>query len=97
MVDRLVERGLVERRVGTADRRRTEIFVTRRGAVVLARAPRAPTQRVLDGLQAMEPRELARLAAGLDALVRAMGIAGEPATMLFGDPPGGDAARGSRR
>jgi DNA-binding MarR family transcriptional regulator len=91
MVERLLARGLVERRVGAADRRRIEIFVTPRGAAVLARAPRAPTQRMLDGLAAMGERDLRRLALGLGALVRAMGIAGEPAPMLFGDSGRGPA------
>ena len=87
MVERLLARGLVQRRRGASDRRRTEIFVTARGAAMLARAPRAPTQHVLDGMAAMSGRDLRRLALGLDALVRAMGIAGEPAPMLFADAP----------
>ena len=97
MVDRLLARGLVERREGVVDRRRTEIFVTARGAAVLARAPRAPTQRVLDGMAAMRARDLRQLARMLRALVGAMGIADEPAPMLFEDarvtPRGGGGAR----
>ena len=96
MVDRLEARGLVERRAGTTDRRRTEIFATAQGRRVLGRAPRAPTQQVLDGMAAMDPGELRLLARTLGALVAAMGIAGEPALMLFEDPADGPPAEPSR-
>lgn len=92
MVDRLEARGLVERRAGTTDRRRTEIFATALGRRVVAGAPRAPAQQVLDGMAAMEPRELRLLARTLGALVGAMGIADEPAPMLFEDPADGATA-----
>jgi DNA-binding MarR family transcriptional regulator len=87
VVDRLLARALVERRPGADDRRRAEIFATRAGARLLARAPHPPTRRVLDGMEAMRDRELRQLARGLGALARSMGLAGQPATMLFDDAP----------
>ncbi len=96
MVDRLEARGLVERRAGATDRRRTEIFATPQGRRVVARAPLAPTQQVLDGMAAMEPAELRVLARTLGALVTAMGIADEPAPMLFEDAADGATAESSR-
>jgi DNA-binding MarR family transcriptional regulator len=92
-VDRLVERGLVERRPSSTDRRRVDIVATRAAGSVLARAPHPPTRRVLDGLAALDDRDLRRLSGGLAALVRAMGVAGEPATMLFEDGPAPRRAR----
>ena len=87
VVDRLLARALVERRVGTGDRRRSEIFATRAGTRLLDGAPHAPTRRVLDGMAAMREADLRRLARGLGALARAMGVADEPARMLFDDAP----------
>ena len=89
VVDRLLARALVERRVGAGDRRRSEILATRAGARLLDGASHAPTRRVLDGMAAMREADLRRLARGLGALARAMGVANEPARMLFDDdaPP----------
>jgi DNA-binding MarR family transcriptional regulator len=95
VVDRLVERGLAARRPSPADRRRVEIVATRAAAPVLARAPHPPTRRVLDGLAALDDRDLRRLAGGLGALARAMHLDGEPAVMLFDDAPA-PAPRGGR-
>jgi DNA-binding MarR family transcriptional regulator len=98
VVERLHARGLVERARAAADRRRVEIRPTRRGARLLARAPHAPTQRVLDAMAALDDRELRRLAAGLAGLTRAMGLADEPARMLFedGDERAADGVAGRR-
>jgi DNA-binding MarR family transcriptional regulator len=105
VVDRLVERGLVERRPSQADRRRVELAVTPAATAVLARAPHPPTRRLLDGLGALDDRDLAALARGLGALVRTMGLDDGPASMLFDDRdaraggaprPGRPAARSRR-
>ena len=85
VVDRLAERGLVERRASPTDRRRVAIVPTAAAAPLLGWAPHPPTRRVLDGIAALDDRDLGRLAAGLAALVRAMGLDGAPATMLFED------------
>lgn len=85
VVDRLHARGLVQRDRSSADRRRVEIAPTPEGLAVLARAPHPPTRRILEGLDLLDDAELGRLAQGLTRLVRGMGLADEPATMLFED------------
>jgi DNA-binding MarR family transcriptional regulator len=97
VVDRLAARGLVERRPSAADRRRVALVATPRAAAALARAPHPPTRRLLDGLDALDERDLRALARGLGALVRAMGVDAGPAAMLFEDPAPAPAARGARR
>jgi DNA-binding MarR family transcriptional regulator len=85
VVDRLAARGLVRRERSVVDRRRVEIEPTAEGLDVLARAPHPPTRQILQGLDSLDDRELHRLATTLSTLVRAMGIAEDPATMLFED------------
>lgn len=85
VVDRLLARTLVERRRSSEDRRRVEIVATSEGLAVLARAPHPPTRQILDGMAAMDDRQIRRLAVSLTRLVRGMGIADEPAIMLFED------------
>lgn len=97
MVDRLEGRGLVERRASRVDRRRTEVFASRRGRALLARAPEPPTQRVLAALDALDDASLDRLASALESLVAAMRIGDEPATMLFDDGEATPPARAASR
>jgi DNA-binding MarR family transcriptional regulator len=95
MVTRLADRGLVRSVRGTDDRRRTEIRITAAGSRVLARAPNAPTQQLLDALERLDDATLDRLSDSLGELVRAMGVAEGPAAMLFEDTVTG-ARRGRR-
>jgi DNA-binding MarR family transcriptional regulator len=85
VVERLTARRLVARRPGARDRRRAEIFAAPAARPLLARAPHPPTRRLLDGVAAMNDRDLRRLALGLAALADAMGLDGGPAPMLFDD------------
>src|SRR5438105_533540 len=78
-------RALVARRRSDVDRRRVEIAPTEVGLAVLARAPHPPTRRILEGLDTLDDRQIRRLAVSLTRLVRAMGLADEPALMLFED------------
>ncbi|HEX7240142.1 MAG TPA: MarR family transcriptional regulator [Longimicrobiaceae bacterium] len=89
VVDRLVFRGLAERDHSGADRRRTGVRITDEGRAVLRDAPLPPTARLFAGLQALDDAELRTLAAGLERLAERMGLAAEPAPMLFEDevPP----------
>lgn len=93
VVDRLLARRLVVRQRSETDRRRVEIAPTDEGRAVLARAPHPPTRFLLDGMDKLDDRQLRRLAVGLTRLVRAMGMADDPALMMFeDDPAAGDGA-----
>lgn len=96
MIDRLVERGLVTRKAAVDDRRRASVRITAAGTRALQRAPKAPTQQVIDALRAMPTARLAEAARGLTSLTVAMGIAGEPAGMFFEDLPRARAKRMKR-
>lgn len=83
VVDRLSDKGLVRRIWSREDRRKAEISLTSSGRRVLRRAPEAPTQRLLAGLQQMTDAEIYALALGLDRLQHTMGIELEHPDMLF--------------
>jgi DNA-binding MarR family transcriptional regulator len=85
VVDRLLDAGLVVRGVSHADRRRAAIVLTTAGRAVLGRAPQPPTVLLMDAVRSLNPQQRDALATGLSALVRAMGVDGEPAGMLFDD------------
>ncbi len=87
MIERLMDAGMVTRREGTLDRRRTELFITAKGRRTLACSPQSPTQDLIDGIDAMPAAERTRLAESLQALVRAMGLTEQPAPMLFEEAP----------
>jgi len=90
----LAGRGLVARRPSETDGRRVELTLTVKGRAALRRAPRAPQERIVEGIGRLPPAERARLASSLSALVRAMKIQGEDAAMFFADEP---ATRPARR
>ena len=85
VVERLADAGLVERFRSEADRRRTEVRITRAGRTLLRTAPKPPTELLIAGLAAMDDDELRALAAGLARLTDEMGLAAAPAPMLFED------------
>jgi DNA-binding MarR family transcriptional regulator len=85
VVERLVEQGFATREQSSADKRRASVVVTARGKRAMAKSAPAPTSLLLDGLQSLSAAELKGLAQGLLALTRGMGIANEPAGMLFED------------
>jgi MarR family transcriptional regulator, organic hydroperoxide resistance regulator len=87
VVDRLLGRGLVERRRSASDRRRVEILLTDAGQALLSRAPHPPTRRLLGGLELLDDKQLRRLAVGLTRLVQAMGLTDEPALFMFEEEP----------
>ena len=85
VVERLVTAGLVKREPSVLDRRRASICISAKGRSVLRRAPQSPTTLLVAGLEDLDGRTLASLAAGLAALTAAMGLIGKPAGMLFDD------------
>jgi DNA-binding MarR family transcriptional regulator len=91
IVDRLVDEGYATRAPSGDDRRRASITLTTKGRRATGKAPPAPTALLLDGLAKLPPAQLRGLTQGLVALTRGMGIADQPAAMLFED------GRGARR
>lgn len=87
VVTRLAERGYVTREQAHDDRRRASIVITSDGRRAMRRASPPPTALLIAGLRELPIAQLRALSNGLVSLTRAMGIANEPATMLFEDSP----------
>lgn len=88
IVDRLVDDGYLTRDRAGEDRRRALITLTSSGRRASRKAPPAPTALLVAGLGALTTPELRGLTRGLVALTHGMGIADEPAAMLFEDEGG---------
>ncbi len=97
VVSRLVARGLASRRVSKNDARRAEVMITPAGRALLQRAPAPLQERMLAGIAQLEPTRRRELIAGLEAIVAALGVTDDAASMFFeeegegalgaGDPP----------
>jgi DNA-binding MarR family transcriptional regulator len=96
VVDRLAAAGMVTRALSGRDRRRASIAITARGSRAMRQAAPPPTALLLAALRHLSPEELRGLSVGLLALTREMGIAHQPAGMLFEEPPGTAAPRARR-
>jgi DNA-binding MarR family transcriptional regulator len=94
VVQRLVDRGLVQRTPGAGDARRTALSLTPAARRLLRDAPDAPTEVLIAALERMPAAQRTRLAVGLTRLVEALGAAREPATMFFEDEPTTGHSRG---
>lgn len=88
VVERLEEAGLVEAQRAEDDRRRVHVRLTSAGRRRLASSAPAPTVLLVDALESLPSGEVAGLTRHLTVLLDAMGLAGEPATMLFEEPGG---------
>ncbi|MCO8145484.1 MarR family winged helix-turn-helix transcriptional regulator [Rhodovulum tesquicola] len=66
LIDRLVAKGLVERRRSEADRRQMNIFVTEAGREAIARAPDPLHDRYVAAFEALPDWEQAMLVAALE-------------------------------
>lgn len=87
VVSQLISKGLVTRTADAADARRAVLRVTRQGASVLKKSPRAIQEDLIDGFGALRPSERRGLATGLEKWLAASGLGGVPSTMLFEKPP----------
>lgn len=96
VVQRLVERGLVDRTRSQKDARQAEVTVTAAGRASLKAAPTAAQDQIVEALEKFSGRDLKQLAESLDRLVEELGIGDEDAPMMFEeDTP--KAAAGKRR
>ena len=85
VVDRLVRRGLVLKRRAADDARRVELRLSSRGRAVVRRSPQVAQGRLIDGLRTLPRGDAGELARLMRRLLRTMGVAHEPAPMLFED------------
>ncbi|HEX2677068.1 MAG TPA: MarR family winged helix-turn-helix transcriptional regulator [Polyangiales bacterium] len=83
VVTRLVERGLVRRRMSEHDGRRIELELTPRGRKLLERAPFAAQDRLIEGVEKLSPEQRRDLAHSMHQLVLAMQLGDEPPSMFF--------------
>lgn len=94
IIERLVDEGYLRRERAGSDRRRASITVTARGRRAMGTAAPPPTALLIAGLRTLSRARLDDLTRGLRALTRGMGIADEPARMLFEESTVGAEARG---
>ena len=72
VVSRLEKAGLVTKVRGAEDRRSVLVDVTRKGRELAKHAPVPPTERLLEALERLSPRDAAALARGLAPLARSI-------------------------
>jgi MarR family transcriptional regulator, lower aerobic nicotinate degradation pathway regulator len=96
VVDRLVELGYAKREQSAEDRRRAAIFLSTAGRRALRDASPPPTAVLIAAIEQLSVADRKHLARGLTALTRTMGIAQEPAGMLFEEVAFGSKARRNR-
>lgn len=93
VVGQLIDKGLITRTTDAADGRRSVLRVTRQGASLLRRSPRAIQEELIEGFAALRPSEQRGLANGLEKWLDASGLGGVRSTMLFEKPPSRDSGR----
>ncbi|HEY1952805.1 MAG TPA: MarR family transcriptional regulator [Gemmatimonadaceae bacterium] len=87
VVGQLIAKGFVTRATDSADGRRSVLRLTRQGATLLKKAPRAIQSELIDGFATLRPSEQRALATGLEKWLTASGLGGVAVTMLFDKPP----------
>jgi DNA-binding MarR family transcriptional regulator len=83
VVKRLVRARLVSRVTSLQDKRRVELAVTAKGRTLLARAPLAAQERLIEGIEQLSRADRRVLARSLHRLVDAMQLGDEPPSMFF--------------
>lgn len=83
VIDRLVAKGLVERKPDPVDRRRISLCPTVSGQTILASAPHPAQGHLLAGLTAMEPEQIQSLQNSLSILERVLGAERLEAPFFF--------------
>ena len=83
VVGQLIAKGLVSRTTDPTDARRSVLRVTRQGATLLKRAPRAIQEDLITGFETLRPSERRSLARGLEKWLVASGLGSVAPSMLF--------------
>ena len=83
VVGRLVQRGLVTKKVSADDHRRSLLEVTVAGRAALANAPETAQERLLAAFASLSPRKQRQIATDLDELLAAAGLEALEPTMFF--------------
>src|SRR4029079_5500770 len=86
VVGQLIAKGLITRTPDARDARRSSLRLTRRGANLLRKSPRAIQEELIDGFGRLRPSEQRGLANGLEKWLTASGLGDIPSTMLFEQP-----------
>lgn len=84
LITRLVELGYVARRTDDADRRKTALALTRRGAQILARAPKPYQSKLIGALRDLPAAELRVLRQSLTRMSDSLGLSTD-APLFFED------------
>src|SRR5256885_479250 len=86
VVSQLLAKRLVTRTVDPDDARRSVLRLTRQGANLLRRSPRAIQEDLIEGFGSLRPAERRNLASGLEKWLVASGLGAVPSAMLFEKP-----------
>jgi DNA-binding MarR family transcriptional regulator len=85
VVDRLEEKGYLERTRGEKDRRVVKISLTKAGKRIVQRGPEAAQGQLLHGLESLSGREVLIIRSSLERVVRLMEIQDTKATFFFSE------------
>jgi DNA-binding MarR family transcriptional regulator len=86
VVGQLISKNLVTRTTDELDGRRSVLRLTRQGAALLRKAPRAVQEDLVDGFALLTPSQRRGLAIGLEKWLAASGLSGARPAMLFDKP-----------
>ncbi|GAC1429083.1 MAG: MarR family transcriptional regulator [Thermoanaerobaculia bacterium] len=97
VVNKLVEKGLVERVRSQTDARRTELSLTTRGRHLMRRLPPPVQQTVMAAVRLMSPARARALADMLEQIVSHLGVSDEFPPMFFEDSTADESDSASRQ
>lgn len=92
IVDRLEQRGTIERRREESDRRKVNLHITPVGSRLIEESPTILQEEFLDAFAKLEPWEQTQMLATLQRIAAMMNAQGLPATPLLTVEPLADAA-----
>jgi DNA-binding MarR family transcriptional regulator len=87
VVSRLVEDGMIKRRISSEDARMSRLELTAKGRDLLRKAPFALQSRLIDGLRSLPPSELSSVVRALRKLVLHLRADGDDPAMFFEGEP----------